>query len=592
MKKRLLSVCFAALLILTLLPAAALADSEVTIDLGRVRAGEYLSIPLSSVGSGSGWAALDSGSLPDNCSISAEPGGSGQTYYLRGTPMTAGTYSFTVKITEEIQNTAAGSGAVGNEGELEPPIDGETDPGEGEPGEGGTDPGEGEPLPPPEPITIISVTTVHASITVLPAVPTAEVRDAECFVGETHRLEVDARTGDSGSLRYQWYFNTVRDNRDGMPLQNQNNRELYVGAEFVGESYYYCVVTNDNNGYTESVTSPVITLTVKEPVITKVSLATWPTKLDYTEGETLDTNGLTLLIEFSNGSVLTESSGFSAGPTELNTVGQQIITVRYQDFTVNYTVNVKEEVEVPKALYIAKMPSKFSYRLGETLDTTGLVLEMVTNKGNKTTYTYGFTCTPQVLNTAGTQTITVSCEGLTTQFNVIVSSTGAEPTVKSIRVDTEPQKVNYLVGEDFDGTGMVLRVTTDQGEGLLYSGFTCSPTHFSEAGTQTVSVFYGGQSCTLNVTVSEKPAGGSVDPDSGRSSRYDEDDEDPLETNDRRKDASNNLLAVIMIAAVLALTTLFILLYVSRRDKARAARARALRRSEYEDEDDSFGDLR
>lgn len=575
MKKRLLCVWIAALLILALLPAAALADSEVTLDLGRVRAGEYMNVALATVGTGSGWASIESGSLPDNCSIASTSYDGGTAYSLSGTPGIAGVYSFTVKITEEIQNPAAGNEAPGEGEDPTPPDEGA--------------PGEDEPLPPPEPITIISVTTVHATITVLPALPTVEVRDAECFVGESIWLTADARTSDSGTLRYQWYFNPVRDNRDGQPLQNQTGRDMLLGAEFVGESYYYCVVTNENNGYTESVASPVITLTVKEPTITKVSLATWPTKLDYTEGEKLDTSGLTLLIEFSNGSVLTESSGFSAGPTELNTVGTQVITVKYQDFTVNYTVNVKEEREVPKSLYVAKMPSKFSYRVGDQLDTSGLVLEMVTNKGNKSTVTWGFSCSPQVLNTAGTQTITVSYEGLTTEFNVIVSNSGAEKTVQRIRVETEPDKMSYQVGEDFDSSGMVLRVTTDQDESFVRSGFTCSPTSFSTAGTQIVTVFYGGQSCTLSVTVSEKPTGGGTD--SGRDRRdYDDDDEEEIDYG-RKKNAGNNLLAVIMIAAVLALTTLFILLYVSRRDKARAARARAVRRR-YEEESELFDDFK
>ena len=68
------------------------------------------------------------------------------------------------------------------------------------------------------------------------------------------------------------------------------------------------------------------------------------------------------------------------------------------------------------------MPSKTSYKAGETLNTSGLVITKTYNDGTTATATSGFTCSPTLLKTEGTQAITVTLSGKTTQFNVSVAA--------------------------------------------------------------------------------------------------------------------------------------------------------------------------
>ena len=84
--------------------------------------------------------------------------------------------------------------------------------------------------------------------------------------------------------------------------------------------------------------------------------------------------------------------------------------------------------------------------------------------------------------------------------------TVATPKVVSISVDAMPSTTRYQVGDSLNLSGMRLQVNYDNGSSEIVSqGYTGSPSVFNEAGTQTVTINYGGAVCYFYVTV-EKPA--------------------------------------------------------------------------------------
>lgn len=92
----------------------------------------------------------------------------------------------------------------------------------------------------------------------------------------------------------------------------------------------------------------------------------------------------------------------------------------------SYTVFPKYEPAVD-TLTLVSAPAKTVYTVGEKLNTEGLVLQATINGADGTSastfnITSGVYCTPQVLNTAGTQTITASYGGKTVTFNVTVNA--------------------------------------------------------------------------------------------------------------------------------------------------------------------------
>ena len=75
-------------------------------------------------------------------------------------------------------------------------------------------------------------------------------------------------------------------------------------------------------------------------------------------------------------------------------------------------------------LTLASAPNKTVYRVGETLDTTGLSLIYTDEYGAASEVDEGFACDPTTFTDAGTQSVTVTYEGLTVTFDVTVEAAG------------------------------------------------------------------------------------------------------------------------------------------------------------------------
>ena len=258
------------------------------------------------------------------------------------------------------------------------------------------------------------------------------------------------------------------------------------------------ITAKSNNGKTAAVK-----VTVEQVALSSIAVATMPSKTYYYAGETLNTAGLTLKATYNNGSTKTITEGFTCSPTKLNTVNHsQPITVSYGGKTATFTVNVNEFYV--KSIEIASAPTKTAYFVGDTLDTTGLKIKVFYNSGASKVFDTGFTCTPTTLNTAGTQTITVSYKDATISvpktatFDVTVQNV----TLSGIAVASKPSKVNYFVGDTLDTTGLKLTATYSNGTTqTITGGFTCTPTALASAGMQTVTVNYGGKTATFTVNV-------------------------------------------------------------------------------------------
>ena len=240
------------------------------------------------------------------------------------------------------------------------------------------------------------------------------------------------------------------------------------------------------------------TINVKKEEVTSLTIATKPTKTNYYVGDTLNTAGLTLKAAYNNGTTQTITGGFTCTPTALSTAGAQTITVNYGGKTATFNVNVQNVTL--SGIAIASNPTKTSYFVGDTLDTTGLKLTAAYSNGTTQTITGGFTCTPTALSTAGAQTVTVSYGGKTATFTVNVQNV----TLSGIAIASNPTKTSYFVGDTLDTTGLKLTATYNNGTTqTITGGFTCDVSTLSTAGAQTVTVSYGGKTATFAVNVQD-----------------------------------------------------------------------------------------
>ena len=148
------------------------------------------------------------------------------------------------------------------------------------------------------------------------------------------------------------------------------------------------------------------------------------------------------------------------------------------------------------SLTITSAATKTSYLQGETLDITGLVVTATAGllSGNVTS---DCVITPQVLNTPGTQTITIAYGGQTVTYDVTVAAI-------TLSITTQPTKTAYMQGETLDLTGIVVTATAGLVIQDVTAGCTFSPANgstLSTAGTQTITATFGGQTATTSVSV-------------------------------------------------------------------------------------------
>ena len=461
MKKRIFVALLAVLLIGGLcVPASA----DAVVSFGTVAAGQQLNEYISGADAAMSVGLYDSNgdgypdySLPAGLRIeqTLDAGSGMYKYYLKGAPTAAGNYIFILS-------------AVYYDG---------------------------------------TVVLINCSLSVTPGAPTVNITaDQSCGLGESVTISCAAQSGDGGTLLYQWYSNTSR-NTGGIIIPGETNSVLTVTVTSSEDSYYYCVVTNNNNGQISSATSPVTR--VSAATLQSLKISKTPTKLTYEVGEALDTTGLELTATYTDGSTktVTDLTGVSFSPETFESAGFQSVLVKYMGKTCVFPVEIEEAKE---QVEILRMPYNTSYTVGDTIDTTGLTLRIISKTGY-TDVTDGFTCSPKVMTRAGQQTITVIySNGESATFTVSVSEAKKEETLQIVSF---PTKRSYTVGESLDTTGMSLKYTSGSTETNVSSGFTCEPSVFSQAaGSQTVTVTYKSLTATFTVSVSESVAADTVSP--------------------------------------------------------------------------------
>ena len=222
------------------------------------------------------------------------------------------------------------------------------------------------------------------------------------------------------------------------------------------------------------------TINVKKEEVTSLTIATKPTKTNYYVGDTLNTAGLTLKAAYNNGTTQTITSGFTCTPTALTSAGVQTVTVNYGGKTATFAVNVQDVTL--SGIAIASNPTKTSYYVGDTLDTTGLKLTATYSNGTTQTITGGFTCTPTALNTAGVQTVTVNYGGKTATFTVSVElpvlpfvTLTFDPTDGVLDLADTPEKTVYP-GEAYG------RLPEPTADGMVFLGW------YTESGKRITSL--------------------------------------------------------------------------------------------------------
>ena len=162
---------------------------------------------------------------------------------------------------------------------------------------------------------------------------------------------------------------------------------------------------------------------------------------------------------------------------------------------------------------------KTEYFVGQSFDPTGMTVT-ATYSDNSTKTITGITetdkkdvsWTPETLDTAGKQTVTISYGGKTTPVTVTVK----EPEVEKIEVTKQPNQIEYNIGASFNPTGMVITATYSDNvkqetidSNYKDKGVTWEPETI-KANTTQVIISYKGKTATVPITVTQPALTGII----------------------------------------------------------------------------------
>lgn len=162
--------------------------------------------------------------------------------------------------------------------------------------------------------------------------------------------------------------------------------------------------------------------------VTNIEITGTPTQTVYNEFDEFNPEGLTVTANYDNSTTADVTGEVIWTPSQL-TLGTEAVVAHYTfngvEVTATYsgiTVNAREV----RSIAVTTLPSVTEYAIGESIDYTGIVVTATFADESTIGITDFCTFDPEegtILETVGTQTVTVTYGSVSTTFNVEVSST-------------------------------------------------------------------------------------------------------------------------------------------------------------------------
>lgn len=209
-------------------------------------------------------------------------------------------------------------------------------------------------------------------------------------------------------------------------------------------------------------TAPIV-LTV-EKVMVEELIVTPPTKTTYKLGQNLDLTGINVIAKYNNGTTKDVTNDCEYVPSNGTTInaGTTVLQVKYTEDNVTVVETVDLEVIGIDGIEVTTPPTKVAYKVGETLDLSGIVVKANWEDGSKQTVTNSCTFSPQ-----NGSTITSSTTSVTVTYQAYGQAYTDTVDLEIITLDeivvTPPTRVIYEVGDTLDYTGAVVNAVYSDG---------------------------------------------------------------------------------------------------------------------------------
>ncbi len=176
------------------------------------------------------------------------------------------------------------------------------------------------------------------------------------------------------------------------------------------------------------------------------------------------------------------------------------IKVGYMGKLPDITVEIKKDAAVAnvKSIEVTKQPEKTSYYEGDVFDASGMEIEVTYEDDSKRTVAGGFEYDKTPLG-KGTDKVTVGFGGKTAEIAISVQ----ELVLEQISIDTPPAKTEYVEGEYFNPSGMVVKAEYNSGKTVEITDYTYSKEALKKGDAEVV-INYENKTVAQTITVSER----------------------------------------------------------------------------------------
>ena len=146
---------------------------------------------------------------------------------------------------------------------------------------------------------------------------------------------------------------------------------------------------------------------------------------------------------------------------------------------------------------VSKQPTKLVYTVNETFTSAGLEVTARYSDSTNKVVTPDPISAPD-MSTAGSKDVTVTYKTKSTKFTITVNP--ASKVLSSISLDALPTKTTYVVGEEFDSTGLIVRAHYSDSSSAVVAPTMISAMDMSSAGTKIATVYYSEGGVTTSST--------------------------------------------------------------------------------------------
>jgi hypothetical protein len=195
--------------------------------------------------------------------------------------------------------------------------------------------------------------------------------------------------------------------------------------------------------------------------------------------------------------------------TNLKASGRKIAYVLIMLVFMSLTACTELGTTKEVAIFVESLPTKIEYKVGETLDVTGLVVKAAISDGTTTILQEGneegkYSISGFSSTTEGLKIVTISYKDFTAKFTVMVKATSIPISkVDGIIIAQMPNKTIYELVEEFSSEGIKVIAIREDGSTseVNVSSYQITGFDSTSAGVKLVTITYETFTTSLQVTV-------------------------------------------------------------------------------------------